>query len=25
MAKLYNETTHGKVKRYSKWLTPVPQ
>ena len=25
LAKLYDETTHGRVKRYSKWLTPVPK
>ena len=24
MADLYKDTVHGKVKRYSKWLTPVP-
>ena len=24
IAKLYDQTVHGKVKRYSKWLTPVP-
>jgi len=23
LRKLYEETVHGKVKRYSKWLTPV--
>lgn len=23
LASLYERTTHGKVKRYSKWLTPV--
>lgn len=23
MARLYDETVHGKVKRYAKWLTPV--
>jgi len=23
LGKLYKETVHGKVKRYSKWLTPV--
>jgi branched-chain amino acid aminotransferase len=23
LAKLYDQTVHGKVKRYSKWLTPV--
>ncbi len=23
IAKLYNQTVHGKSKRYSKWLTPV--
>ncbi len=23
LQKLYNETVHGKVKKYSKWLTPV--
>ncbi len=23
IAKLYDETVHGKVKKYSKWLTPV--
>ena len=25
LAKLYDQTTHGRVKRYSKWLTPVPR
>jgi branched-chain amino acid aminotransferase len=24
LGKLYQETVHGKVKKYSKWLTPVP-
>ncbi len=24
IAKLYDQTVHGKVKRYSKWLTRVP-
>ena len=24
IAKLYDRTVHGKVKKYSKWLTPVP-
>jgi len=23
LAKLYNQTVHGRAKRYSKWLTPV--
>ena len=24
IAKLYDQTVHGKVKKYSKWLAPVP-
>jgi branched-chain amino acid aminotransferase len=23
LAKLYDQVAHGKIKRYSKWLTPV--
>lgn len=23
LAKMYDQTTHGKIKKYSKWLTPV--
>ena len=25
LQKLYNDATHGKAKKYSKWLTPVPK